>query len=151
VLLILAAYFFHIRIFGESVMNARWLDLHLQALGTSVAYKQVFREYLASGPVLLVLAPAAVFTYCAWNRTRYFGNTAPLLLGMFFLTLRVAAPHHPDSIFTLLGVIFFFVFIAGIAADLLETKNREMVGAVLAGLLLANAFWNLIILARIGA
>jgi len=43
----------------------------------------------------------------------------------------------------LLGVIFLFVFVAGIVADLVETLNRELGLAVIAGILIANAAWDL--------
>jgi hypothetical protein len=62
----------------------------------------------------------------------------------------VASPHAPESVFTLLAVIFLFVFVAGIAADLLETKGRELSLALIVGLVAANAVWNLIGLARLG-
>jgi hypothetical protein len=42
------------------------------------------------------------------------------------------------------------VFVAGIAADLLETRRRELAMACIWGLLLANALWNLAELARVG-
>jgi hypothetical protein len=45
---------------------------------------------------------------------------------------------------------FWFVFIAGIAADLLETRHRELIQASVWGLLTANALWNLAELARVG-
>jgi hypothetical protein len=49
-----------------------------------------------------------------------------------------------------MAVPFLFVFVAGIAADLLETRHRELAKACVWGLLLANAFWNLAELARVG-
>jgi hypothetical protein len=45
---------------------------------------------------------------------------------------------------------FLFVFVAGIAADLLETRQRDLVKACVWGLLVANALWNLAELARVG-
>lgn len=147
--LIFAAYFFHPRVFGESFMNTSWLDASIRAMGMPAAYLQVIREGLAAGPVLVLLVPVAVVTYAAWPKTRYFGNTAPLVAAILFAILRVAAPHDPESVFSLLMAVFLFVFVAGIAADLLETKARELTAAVLLGLLSANTLWNLIVLARI--
>jgi hypothetical protein len=148
-LLVFAAYFFHPRILGESFANARWLDVSLQAPRMLGAYLQVIREGLVSGPVLAFLVPAALITYAVWGRSRYFGNTAPLMVAVLFIILRIAAPHDPESVFSLVAAIFLFVFVAGIAADLLETKARELTGAVLVGLLSANAIWNVMVLTRI--
>jgi len=59
------------------------------------------------------------------------------------MLLRVVSPHETGSIYSLLGVIFLFVFVAGIVADLVETLNRELGLAVIAGILIANAAWDL--------
>jgi hypothetical protein len=46
-------------------------------------------------------------------------------------------------------VTFLFTFVAGVAADLLETPYRLLVGAGLVGLLAASAIWNLLQLAGV--
>jgi hypothetical protein len=147
--LLFAAYFFHGGLFWQALLHAKWLDISVPALRMQGAYWQVIKEVAAGGPVLILLVPAALIIYLIWRRTRYFGNAAPLIMALLFLGLRVLSPHDPESIYTLAAIIFLFVFVAGIAADLLETKAREPVAAVLIGLLAANSLWNLIGLARI--
>jgi len=148
--LLFASYFFHPRIFFSGLAHARLLDASWRAAAMSGAYLQLGREILASGPVLIVMVPAALTVYFVWRRTRYFGNTAPLLMAALFMVLRVFSPHSSGSIFGLAAVVFLFVFVAGIAADLVETKAREAVSAVIVGLVAANALWDLLALARIG-
>jgi len=106
----------------------------------------------AASAVGLAMLFAAYFLHFGifWRRSRYFGNTAPLPMALLFLTLRVASPHDPDAVFSLIGVVFLFVLVAGILADLLETTGRELIAAVLIGLIAANALWSLIELGRIG-
>ena len=59
--------------------------------------------------------------------------------------------HSPWNGWTLTDLVFpSFLFIAGIAADLLETKASEAITAIVVGLVAANAFWDLVALARIG-
>jgi hypothetical protein len=147
--LLFAAYFFHPAIFWEGLRHARLVTASLTALRMPGAYLQARDEVGASGPVLAVLVPAALVTYFAWRRSRYFGNTAPLLMAVLFLALWVASPHDTDSVFSLIGVVFLFVFVAGIMADLLETKYRELAAAVMTGLIAANALLNLLGLAKI--
>jgi hypothetical protein len=149
IFLLFASYFFHPGLFLQGLRHAKVLIVSGRALAMSGAYRQMIKEVAASGPVLVLLAPVALIIFFLWPRSRYFGNTAPLLMALLFLGLRVAAPHDPESIFSLAGVVFLFVFIAGIAADLLESKSKELVTAVLAGLLSANAIWNLIVLTGI--
>ena len=149
-LLLFSAYWFHPAMFWQGIRRAWPFDFSGAALGMSGAYLQVLKEVADSGPVLVLLAAGALATYAVWRRTRYFGNTAPLLAALIFLGLRVASPHEPQSVFSLAGMVFLLVFVAGIAADLLETPARAACMAVLAGLLAANAIWNLVGLARIG-
>ena len=148
-LLLLSSYFFHARLFWRSMSSAVWLDFSGRAFGMAGAWLLALREMLASGPVLALLVPAALIAYSAWPRTRYFGNSVPLSVSLLFFTLRVASPHESDSMFSLIAVLFWFLFVAGIAADFLETRFRELTSAVVIGLLAANALWDLIGLARI--
>src|ERR1700690_3676082 len=148
--LLFAAYFFHSGIFWESLKHAELLPASTAALRMPGAYLQVLREISASGPVLTTLVPIALASYAFWPRCRYFGNTAPLLIALLFLALRVASPHEAGSVFCLIGVVFLFVFVAGIMADLLETRRRGPPAAGFFPLFSANPPWNLIGLARIG-
>jgi hypothetical protein len=149
-LLLFASYFFHPRIFIFGLAHGRGLDGSWHSAAMPGAYTQVAQELVAGGPVLVLLIPVAVAVYLGWGRTRYFGNTAPLIMAVLFLGLRVFSPHSSGSIFGLATVVFFFVFAAGIAADLLETKARQPVLAVIVGLVGANALWDLMALAHIG-
>lgn len=149
-LLLFSSYFFHPGIFFRGLRHARLLDASWRSLRMPGAYLQMLKEVAESGPVLLLLAPAALAVYMVWRRTRYFGNTAPLIIAGLFLLLRLLSPHASSSVFILTAVVFLFVFIAGVAADLLETKASEIVTAVVVGLVCANAFWDLAALARIG-
>jgi hypothetical protein len=97
-----------------------------------------------------VALPVALVAYCSWGRARYFGNAAPLLVASLFLALALGMPHYPGLVFQLLAVPFLFVFVAGIAADLVETRRRPIALAAIWGLLVANAAWNLWELARAG-
>ena len=110
----------------------------------------MLREIGQSGPALLVAIPVALITYFAWRRPRYFGNTAPAMIALLFLLFSLGTPHYPGFGFQLMAVPFWFVFVAGVAADLLETRQRDLVRACVWGLLVANALWNLAELARVG-
>jgi hypothetical protein len=144
-----AAYFFHAPAFWQGILHASCLGISEKAYTMPRAYHQVLAQLGQSSPALVVALPVALVTYFIWPRTRYFGNTAPLLVGALFLLLALGTPHYPGLGFQFLAVPFLFVFVAGIAADLLETRHREIALAAVWGLLVANAGWNLWELARV--
>jgi len=145
-----ASYFFHARSLWQGIRHASFLGISSKAYAMPKAYHQVVAQLGQSSPALVVALPVALITYLAWPRTRYFGNTAPLLVAALFLVLGLGTPHYPGLGFEFMAVPFLFVFVAGIAEDLLETRYHQIAVAAIAGLLVANAAWNLWELARIG-
>jgi hypothetical protein len=149
-LLLFAAYFLHPAAFWQGFRHASWLGITWQAFTMPAAYRELLVQLGQNSPALVLALPVAVVTYILWPRTRYFGNTAPLLVAALCLVLGLAAPHYQGLGFQLVAVPFLFVFVSGILADLLETKHRTLVLACIAGLLLAYSFWSLSELARVG-
>ena len=147
--LLFSFYFFKVTLFHDGLTQAKWLDGNWRALGMSGAWLLVLRELLASGPVLVLLVPAALGVYAGWRRARYFGNTVPLAIAVLFTVLRAASPHEIDSVYSLIALVFIILFVAGIAADLLESRFRELTASVVVGLLAANALWNVVGLLRL--
>jgi hypothetical protein len=150
-LLLFASYSFHAGVLWQSLRHASFLGGSWRAFLMPGSYGQVVSQLAQSSPALVAAVPAAVVTYLAWPRTRYFGNTAPLLVAALFLLLAIATPHYPGLGFHLMAVPFLFVFVAGIAADLLETQQRSLVLSCILGLLVANGVWNVWELARASA
>jgi hypothetical protein len=145
-----ASYFFQLRAFVQGIRHASFFGSSWKAYAMPKDYLQVLAQLGQSSPALVVALPVALITYFAWPRARYFGNTAPLLVAAMFLVLGLGTPHYPGLGFQFMVVPFLFVFVAGITADLLETRYHEIAVAAVAGLLMANAAWNLWELARIG-
>jgi hypothetical protein len=117
--------------------------------GVSVSYRNALRTSVVGSPPLMLALPVALIAYLGGKRTRYFGNTAPLLIAALLLILALGAPNFPGQGFHLATLVFLFVFIAGVFADLLETQQSLLVTAGLVGLLSASAIWNLYQLARL--
>ena len=150
ILLCYSSYFFHARAFWQGILHASFLGISWKAYAMPQAYHQVLAQLGQSSPALVVALPVALTTYFSWPRTRYFGNTAPLLVAVLFLVLGLGTPHYPGLGFQFMAVPFLLVFVAGIAADLLESRHRQIALAGVCGLILANAAWNLWELARVG-
>ena len=147
--LLCAAYGFHLGVMWSSLRHASFFGMTWKALTLPQIYRRTFDHLAHTDPALLISLPPAIAVYFSWTRTRYFGNTAPLLMAALFLVLGLASPHYPGSGFYLMAIPFLFVFVAGIAADLLETKYGNSVAACVWALLTANALWNLIGLAGV--
>ena len=80
--------------------------------------------------VLVFLFIVALTAYGSWARARYFGNTAPLITAFccVFLFALVPSIRLWDAT---LGLIFVFIFVGGVAADLLETRFHRLWTAIL--------------------
>jgi hypothetical protein len=98
------------------------------------------------GYVLVFLFIAALTAYGSWPRTRYFGNTAPLLtaLAAVLLFSWVPAIRIWDAT---LGLSFVFIFIGGLAADFLETRFRRPVILILVACFFLRAVLTILALA----
>jgi hypothetical protein len=146
--LLFASYFFHPRIFWQGLRHAVFFSFTWKAFGMAGAYRQVLYHVGHSSPALLLAFPLALIAFVILRRARYFGNIAPLLVAVLFMLLAFGSPHYPGLGFWLMAAPFLFVFVAGVSADLLETRQRALVQAGVWGLLIANALWNLAELAR---
>jgi hypothetical protein len=147
--LLFAVYFFHLHAFGESLRRAAFWGATWRGFTVLGVYKQVAILIARACPALALALPLALVTYAAWPRTRYFGNTAPLLVAVLFILLGIAHPHVAGAGFLLAAVPFLFIFVSGVLADLLETQYRPVVGACIAALLLTYIARTLLALAQV--
>jgi len=147
--LLFAMYSFHAHAFAESMRRAVFWGATWRGFTVLGVYKQVAVRIGRACPALALGLPVAVAAYAAWPRTRYFGNTAPLLVALLFLGLGMAHPHVAGAGFLLAAVPFIFIFVSGVLADLLETRYGPWVKACVVGLLLAYAAWSVLNLARV--
>jgi hypothetical protein len=142
-------YFFRPGLFGQAMLRAQWIDVQPQAFGMIASYSQALKTMVASCPSLILALPVALLAYGGWRRSRYFGNTAPLLVGALFFVLALGSPDFPGQGFHLATLVFVFVFVAGVLADLLETQHGLFVTAGVGGLLGAAGLWNVLQLFRL--
>ena len=93
-----------------------------------------FLHDFSNAPILIAGFVAAVL-YVGSRRSRYFGNTAPLLmlLALIFLTTTqtISAP-------LLWSLPFLFTFIGGTFADALESRHRKLFLALTGAILLTQ-------------
>jgi hypothetical protein len=85
---------------------------------------------------IMVATLVALVLYATSRRSRYFGNTAPLLmvLGLVFVytTQVISAPW-------LWALPFLFTFVGGVFADALETRQRKLYLLLTTGVIVTQA------------
>jgi hypothetical protein len=146
---LLAMYFFHPHSFSESMRHASFWGATWRGFTVWGVYKQIAVQISRACPALALLLPVCLITYAVWPRTRYFGNTAPLLMAVLFVTLGMAHPHLAAAGFLLAAIPFIFVFVSGVLADLLETGYRQVILACVLALLVTYAARTLMALADV--
>jgi len=147
--LFLATYFFHFHAVVESMHHAEFWGATWRGFTFMAVYQQVAVQIARACPALALLLPVALATYAAWPRTRYFGNTAPLLVSVLFILLAMAHPHTGGAAFLPAAVPFVLIFVSGVLADLLETSYRPLIMACVVALLLTYVARTLLALAEV--
>jgi hypothetical protein len=148
-MLLFATYFFHAHSFLESMQHAEFWGATWRAFTFLPVYKQVTIRIARACPALALVLPVTLVTYAVWRRTRYFGNTAPLLGAAAFVTLAIAHPHMAGAGFLLAAVPFVFIFVSGVLADLMETTYRPLILACVLAMLVTYMARTLIALAQV--
>lgn len=94
-----------------------------------------FTHQLVNAPILVVTA-VSVVVYASVRRSRYFGNTTPLLMVLVLLPLYttqvISAPW-------LWALPFLFTFVGGVFADVLESRQRRVFLLLTGAAVLAQA------------
>ncbi len=142
-------YFFDLNSFGQSMRHALFWGETWRGFAVLGVYKQVAMQIGRACPALALALPVAIAAYFAWPRTRYFGNTAPLLVSLLFLVLGMANPHLAGAGFLLTAIPFLFIFVSGVLADLLETSYRPVVLGCIIALLVTYVARTLLALAEV--
>jgi hypothetical protein len=134
-LIVFASYGFHLAAFSYVFTGGAarfWFSL---AGARSFVVARSFAASLMNFPILVASGVAALL-YLTVRRSRYFGNTAPLLMALalatLFTTQTVTAPW-------LWALPFLFTFIGGVFADALETRYRKLFLVLAATILAAQA------------
>lgn len=93
------------------------------------------QRFFSMGPIagIIVAAGAAALLYLGVNRSRYFGNTAPLIC--FIVLLLLVAKGVPATPW-LWALPFLLTFIGGVFADAFESERRKLFIAAAASLVI---------------
>jgi hypothetical protein len=115
----------------------------LRVAASKVAWYMVLLFLFRSGPGFLLLFLTALITYAAWRRTRFFGTAAPLLTFCALVAIGLLLPQAAGFSFLLPALPFLFVFVAGVAADLLQTRQSHLAAGLVIAALAGHAYFSL--------
>jgi hypothetical protein len=147
--LLWTVYFFHVHSLLESMRHAEFWGATWRGFTFLAVYRQVGLRLLRACPALALALPVTLVTYAVWPRTRYFGNTAPLLVAVVFILLAIAHPHTAGVGFLLATSPFVFIFVSGVLADLIETSYRPLILACVVAMLVTYAARTLMALTQV--
>jgi len=141
---------------GALVVDLAFFSFHLAAFtyvftggsarfGISSFGARQLLHSVVNAPVTLALGVAAVL-WLAVRRSRYFGNTAPLLVAVPLLFI---TPGQVGMAPWIWAIPFLLTFAGGVFADAFETKYRKLFLLVAGAILLTEAAATLPVLAVI--
>jgi len=133
-----ALYGFNLGAFAKALREADWLEIGSREFISPGISWIMHSFFLENGLGLLILTAVTLITFIVWKRTRFFGTTAPLLVTLLLFSLAVRM-HFSASLFLFLALPFLLLFMAGVSADLLESRHALAANTVVVGVLIANA------------
>jgi hypothetical protein len=123
---------------GKALLNANWLEVSSQSFSWNDVAPLLATFFLQNGVGLVLLLAVTLVTFVAWKRPRFFGTVAPLLTGLLLVGLAVRL-HFAGFTLLFVALPFLILFMAGVSADLLQSRYAVVANAVIVGVLIANA------------
>ena len=136
--LLWALYSFRPRIFVQALVSADWLEISSRTSSWSGIAPLLSAFFLQNGLGLVLLLMVTLIMFVVWGRTRFFGTAAPLITGALLVVLALRL-HFAGFTFLFVALPFLILFMAGVSADLLQSRYAVLANAVIVGVLIANA------------
>ena len=137
-LLLWALYSFRPAAFAAALRSATWLKAPTDDPSWHSVSSLFASFFLQNGLGLVLLLTVCVVTFVAWKRARFFGTTAPLIIGTLLVGMATRM-YFAGPMFLLAGLPFLILFMAGVSTDLLEGSYALAANTVIGGVLIANA------------
>jgi hypothetical protein len=137
-------------VFADALRNANWIEFPPAQFSGKTVYSVLGLFFLQNGlgPALLLLVSLGTFIF--WKRTRYFGTAAPLITAILLIVVGLTMQYFAGLTFLFIALPFLMLFMAGIAADLFETRYAVFANAIIVGALVANAIVDISGLLQLG-
>ena len=130
--LLWALYSFRPVTFGQALAHADWLAIPSRTFSWSAIAPLLGTFFLQNGIGLVLLLLVTLVTFVVWKRSRSFGTAAPLLTGALLVALALRL-HFAGFTFLFVALPFLILFMAGVSADLLQSRYALLANAVIVG------------------
>lgn len=124
---------------------AGWM---LQPLEPRLLGRLLANFFLDASPAALVAFGFAIVAWCVSRRSRFFGNTAPLIVFLFLLAISLFFPQSGAGAMLFATLPFLTLFIAGVFSDLVEGRLQAPAHAVIFAVVAAQAAYSIVSLIR---
>ena len=138
-LLLFAFSSFRPAVFLDALRSANWIEFSPAQVSLKSVLTLLGLFFLQNGLGTIILLLLSLATFVAWKRARYFGNAAPLITALLLVVAGLTMQHFAGLVFLFVALPFLMLFMAGVSADLLETKYAVFANAIIVGVLIANA------------
>jgi len=126
-------------VFADALQNANWIEFSPAFLSGKSVFSLLGLFFLQNGLGTVALLLTSILAFAVWRRTRYFGTAAPLITAILLMAAGLAMQHFAGFLFLFIALPFLILFMAGVSADLLETRHAVFANAIIVGVLIANA------------
>jgi hypothetical protein len=132
----------------DGLANAGWFGWAPETLSPRLLTRILAKFYFDAAPAALLAFCCAIVAWCCWRRTRFFGNSAPLIVFLLLLAMGVLFPQNGVGVILFTSLPFLLLFIAGVFADLVESKLQGPALAVIIAIIAAQAAYSVAGLVR---
>jgi hypothetical protein len=148
ILLLGVCYLADPRTLAHGLAHAGWLGFSPELLSPRLLVRMLARFFFDAAPGALLTFPIAFAAWIAWPRTRFFGNTAPLIVFLFLLAMGIFLPENGAGAILFASLPLLLLFVAGVFADLVESKFQAPALAVIFAIIAAQAAYSIASLVR---
>jgi hypothetical protein len=132
----------------HGLAHAPWLGFAPVSLSPRLLARILLKFFFDAAPGALLTFFLALAAWFASPRSRFFGNTAPLIVFLILLAMGILLPENGAGAILFASLPFLLLFIAGISADLIESKLQAPALAVIFAIIAAQAAYSVASLVR---
>jgi hypothetical protein len=141
-------YLGNLRALAHGLARAGWLGWATEFLSPLLLLRILARFFFDAAPAALITFFCAIAAWFASSRTRFFGNSAPLIVFLLLLAMGILLPENGASAILFATLPFLLLFVAGVFADLIEGKLQAPALAFIFAVIAAQAAYSIASLVR---